>query len=110
MGLVIVPLKKDKLGEWKKWADSLNGDQKQAFDEFNKKHGITRHDAWLAETPEGPVVVALHEGPGADDFMQNVADSQGSFEVDFKEKLMEYHGMDLAGPPPGPMPVKMISS
>ena len=82
----------------------------EIFDEFNKKHGLTRHDAWLAETSEGPVVVALHEGPGADDFMQNVADSQDSFEVDFKEKLMEFHGMDLAGPPPGPMPVKMISS
>lgn len=108
MGLVIVPLKKDKLEEWKNWAKSLNGEQKQEFDEFNKNHGITRHSAWLAETPSGPVVVALHEGPGADSFMQDVAKSNSSFALSFKEKLMEFHGMDLSGPPPGPMPVKMI--
>lgn len=108
MGLVIAPLKKDKLDAWKEWAKLLNGDQSQEFKSFNDKYGITRHDAWLAETPDGPVVVALHEGPGADSFMQNVGESDGSFETEFKEKLMEFHGMDLAGPPPGPMPVKMI--
>jgi len=108
MGLVIAPLKKDKLEAWKKWAGSLSSEQRQAFDDFNKKYGLIRHDAWLAETPNGPVVVALHEGPGAESFMQNVAKSNDDFEVDFKSKLMEYHGMDLSGPPPGPMPVKLI--
>jgi len=108
MGLIIAPLKEDKLEAWKKWAETLSGEKNKAFNEFNKKYGLTRHDAWLAETPDGPVVVALHEGPGADSFMQSVAESDGSFESDFKEKLMEFHGMDLSGPPPGPMPVKMI--
>ncbi|WP_167608833.1 hypothetical protein [Maribellus sediminis] len=108
MGLVIVPLKKDKLDAWKTWAESLNNEQSEEFNSFNKKYGLTRHDAWLAETPEGPVVVALHEGPGAESFMQEVGKSNDSFEASFKEKLMEFHGMDLSGPPPGPMPVKMI--
>jgi hypothetical protein len=110
MGLVIAPLKKDKLGAWKKWAETLKGEKNKMFTDFNKKYGITRHDAWLAETPNGPVVVALHEGPGADDFMQKVAESDGNFETDFKQKLIEFHGMDLSGPLPGPMPVKMIES
>jgi hypothetical protein len=108
MGLVIAPVKEGKLEEWKKWAKSFSGDQKKAFDDFNKKHGLTRHDAWLAETPNGPVVVALHEGPGAETFMMNVAKSTDKFDIDFKEKLAELHGMDLSGPPPGPMPVKVI--
>ena len=108
MGLIIAPLKKDKLDSWKAWAKQLGNEHNQEFNSFNKKYGLTRHDAWLAETPDGPVVVALHEGPGADSFMQKVAESNDSFEVSFKEKLMEFHGMDLSGPPPGPMPVKMI--
>lgn len=85
MGLVIAPIKEGKLEAWKNWAESLSGDQKKSFDEFNKKHGLTRHDAWLAETPNGPVVVALHEGPGAENFMQNVAKSNDSFDVSFKK-------------------------
>jgi len=40
--------------------------------------------------------------------MQNVALSENSFDVSFKEKLKEFHGMDLNGPPPGPMPIKII--
>jgi len=108
MGLVIAPLKKDKLADWRKWAESLSGEQKEAFDDFNRKYGLTRHDAWLSETPMGPVVVALHEGPGSDSFMQDVGKSNDSFELHFKEKLMEFHGMDLNAPPPGPMPEKVI--
>lgn len=110
MGLVIAPIKEGKLEAWKEWAESVNGEQKQVFNEFNKKYGLTRHDAWLAETPNGPVVVALHEGPGAESFMQKVAGSNEGFETEFKNKLMEFHGMDISGPPPGPMPVKLISS
>ncbi|WP_319590605.1 hypothetical protein [uncultured Draconibacterium sp.] len=110
MGIILAPLKKEKLDAWKDWAKSLTGEQNQAFNEFNKKHGLTRHDAWLAETPDGPVVVALHEGPGADNFLQSVASTDGPFENSFKEKVLEFHDMDITAPPPGPAPVKMISS
>nr|WP_319509838.1 hypothetical protein [uncultured Draconibacterium sp.] len=110
MGIILAPLKKDKLDAWKDWAKSLTGEQNEAFNAFNKKHGLTRHDAWLAETPDGPVVVALHEGPGSDKFLQSVASTDGPFENSFKEKVLEFHDMDISAPPPGPAPVKMISS
>ena len=107
MGLVVVPIENNKVEAWKDWAKSLANEKSSEFSDFNKKYGLTRHDAWLAETPGGAVVVALHEGPGADEFMSKIAQSNGSFESYFKEKLKDFHGMNFDGPPP-PMPVKMI--
>ena len=108
MGLVVTPIKADKVEDWKSWCKSMEAEKSQEFKEFNKKYGLTRHDVWFVESPNGPMAVVLHEGPGADSVMQKVAMSQDSFELHFKEKLIEFHGMDLDGPPPGPMPVKVI--
>ncbi|MCY1720580.1 hypothetical protein OU798_09520 [Prolixibacteraceae bacterium Z1-6] len=108
MGLVVVPLKEDKVEAWKSWTKKLAGEKKEAFDDMNKRLGLERHDAWFAETPSGPVVVVLHEGPGAETFMQNVAKSDNSFDVWMKESIEDFHGMKLGAPLPGPMPVKMI--
>ena len=41
--------------------------RKEALQDFNRRYGLTRHAAWLAETPAGTMVVALHQGPGGDD-------------------------------------------
>ena len=107
MGLVVVPIADGKVDAWKGWTKSLSNEKKDEFISFNKKHGLTRHDAWLAETPGGTMVVALHEGPGAEEFMHKVAESDDKFDLYFKEKLKEFHGIEFDSPPP-PMPVKMI--
>ena len=71
-------------------------------------YGLTKHEAWLAETPGGPMVIAIHEGPGSDQLMQKLGPSQQAFDVSFKEMLMEIHGMDITQPPPGPMPERYL--
>ncbi len=108
MGLVLAPIKEEKLQAYKNWIKEIVGEKKEAFDDMNKRHGITRHEVWLAETPAGPMAAVIHEGPGADTFMPNVAKSENSFDIWFKESIKDIHGMDLGAPPPGPMPVKMI--
>jgi len=60
------------------------------------------------ETPNGLMAVVLHEGPGADSFMQNVAVSENKVDIMLKESIAKFHGMDLSVPPPGPMPVKLV--
>lgn len=107
MGVVVVPIPNDKVESWKEWAKSLGSEKSSEFNEFNERYGLTRHNAWLAETPGGTMVVAMHEGPGAEEFLAKVAGSDHSFDLSFKEKLKEFHGMDFDGPPP-PMPVQMI--
>jgi len=107
MGLVVVPVVKGKEEAWKSWAKNLNGEMKKDFDDLNKRHGLTRHDVWAVETPNGLMAAVLHEGPGADSFMQAVAASDHAFDVSMKESIESFHGMNLSAPPPGPMPEKL---
>jgi hypothetical protein len=108
MGLVVAPVFKGKEQQWKNWSLKFKGEMKSEWDDFNKRHELTRHDIWAVETPNGLLAVVLHEGPGADTFMQNVAVSENSVDILFKNSVLEYHGMDISGPPPGPMPVKLL--
>lgn len=108
MGLVVAPVVKGKEEEWKNWSLELKGEMKEKFDDLNKRYGLTRHDIWAVETPNGLLAVVLHEGPGADTFMQKVATSNNQTDVLFKENLGKFHGINLNAPPSGPMPVKLI--
>ncbi len=108
MGLVVTPVVKGKEQEWKNWVNEMKGDMKKDFDDLNNRYGLTRHDVWAVESPNGLMAVVLHEGPGADTFMQKIATSENKTNLLFKESLGKFHGMDLNAPPPGPMPVKLI--
>ncbi len=108
MGLVVAPILKGKEEEWKNWCLKQKGEKKKEFEDLNKRHGLTRHDVWAVETPNGLMAVVLHEGPGADSFMHNIAVSENSVDKQMRESIEKFHGMNLNAPPPGPMPVKLI--
>ena len=108
MGLVVAPIVEGKLDAWKSWIAELKNSRKSDFDDLNKRYGLTRHDVWLVETPDGAMAVVLHEGPGADSFMQKVGHSNQSVDLEMRRNLEEFHGMKLDQPPPGPMPVKLL--
>lgn len=108
MGLVIAPIKDGKVEAWKSWNSDLNGSRKNEFADLNRRYGLTRHEVWFAESPNGPLAVVIHEGPGAESFMQKLTQSDHSFDVWMKQQIESFHDMDLSKPPPGPMPVKMV--
>ena len=110
MGVILAPITEGKLDTWKQWIGEINGARGQELAEFNRRYGLTRHAAWLVETPSGPAVIALHEGPGGDEFMHKIGPSQHQFDLWFKEKLKEIHGIDVTQPPPGPMPELYLDS
>ena len=80
MGLVVAPILEGKLEAWKSWNGELTSSRKNEFDEFNQRYGLSRHDIWLVEAPNGAMAVVLHEGPGADSFMQKLGQSDNSFD------------------------------
>lgn len=110
MGLILAPIQDGKLEAWKEWMAKLQGPRRSELEDFNRRHDLTRHAAWLAETPAGPMVVVLHEGPGADEFMSNLASSDHEFDVWFRKKIKDIHGMDVTQPPPGPLPELVLDS
>lgn len=108
MGLIIVPIKKGKLEDWKNWTQKLQGERKSEFIDLNKRYELTRHSVWLTETNDGPAAIILHEGDGEDSFMPKLSVSNNSFDVWFKESVADIHGMKMDQPPTGPIPEKMI--
>ena len=88
----------------------MNGPRRQELTDFNRRYGLTRHASWLADTPTDPAVVALHQGPGGDEVMPKLGPSQHEFDLWFKDKLKEVHGVDVTQPPPGPLPELYLDS
>jgi hypothetical protein len=110
MSIVLAPIAEGKVDKWRQWANDLQNGRAKEFEAFNSRYGLTRHSAWLVETPNGPVVTALHEGPGADKFMPALSASDNEFDVWFKQNLSECHNIDFNQPPPGSPPELVINS
>ena len=107
MSVILAPILEGKLQAWKDWAKACSGPE---FKDYNSRHGLTRHNAWLAETPAGPMVIVLVEGPGADGLMQKLAASDNEYDRWFRDKIKEVHGMDITQLPPGPLPELYVDS
>jgi len=110
MGVILAPIVEGKLDAWKDWIGELNGPRKAELGEFDRRYNLTKHSAWLAETPMGAFVVVIHEGPGAGEVMGKVGKSDHEFDKWFSGKVLELHGMDVTKPPPGPLPELYLGS
>lgn len=110
MAIVMAPILPGKLEEWQGWMAELNGPKKRLLEDFNKRMGLTRHAAWLTETPTGPVVVAMHEGPGGTEFMQKLGKSTNEFDVWFRKRIENLHGLDFTAPTKIQPPQQVLDS
>ena len=98
-----VPLVPGKEDAWAEFASQLTGARKAEFDDFNARHQITDHRAWLQKNPDGSsLVVVVAEGPGADTFMAEFSTSDNEFDKWFAANVSEAHGFDFSAPPPPP--------
>jgi hypothetical protein len=108
MGLVVAPIVDGKLDAWKSFIkECKSGSKSEEFRDLNQRYKLTRHDIWHAETPAGPMAVVLHEGPGADTFMQDIGQSDNSFDKWMRDQIGEFHNINFNEPPPGPPPQLM---
>jgi len=108
MAGMAVPLLQDKVATWRAWANELQGSRRSEFNEFNQRMGLTEHRAWLTQQPDGPAVVVVHDGPGADGFLEKLGTSDHPFDKWFRDNISECHGVDFSKPLPGPAPESVI--
>lgn len=108
MPALAAPLAADRLADWEGWIGELNGSRKAEFDDMNARHRLTEHRAYLQPAPDGNyLVLAIHEGPGADGFLGNLASSDHEFDHWFMGNVADLHAMDSSAPPP-PMAARKL--
>ena len=108
--VVAAPLLPGQTDAWRQWVAELKGGRAAELADFNTRHGLTRHAAWLQQTPMGDLAIVLLEGPGAEDMMQKVATSDNEFDGWFRDNVETRHGIDFSHLPPLPEPALDVSS
>jgi hypothetical protein len=100
-----VPILPGKADEWKQFAKELQGSHRAEYEASRRRVGLTKEVAVLQRTPMGDFAVIYGETIG-DPVEANRAlgTSAEPFDVWFRQKVMELHGLDLTQPPPGPQP------
>lgn len=97
-----VPLPAENLDDWKAFAMEASGPRRRELEDMNRRHGLTRHAAWLQPEPDGTYgVIVLLEGPRADGFHAAVATSSHAFDRWFTEQVQRIHRIDLSAVVPG---------
>lgn len=101
--VVVMPVLSDKVEDWKQLIADLSGPRSNDFADFNTRYQLTRHRAWLQQNPDGSyLALVLHEGEGASTIMQRLVASEHPFDVEFRNKVGDLHGIDFTQPPPPP--------
>ena len=108
MNAINVPLQKDQVEAWRRWAAECTGPRRKDFADFNRRMGLTEHRAWLDLGPGGPQIIVLHGGPGADTFMKRLATSGHPFDTWFRENITRFHGHDFRQPLDVALPERVI--
>jgi len=108
MAAVAVPVLPNKVEAWKAWVQECKGPRKEEFEDLNRRMGLTAHRVWLMQSPQGAMAIVVHDGPGGDAFMGKLATSDHPFDVWFRERVSEFHGLDFSEPLPGPPPESVL--
>jgi hypothetical protein len=88
--------------------EEVQGPRRAEYEASRKRLGITREAVWHQETPNGTVAVVYLEADDVGAAMQGIGTSQEPFDVWFRERIQEIHGIDLAEPAPPPQQVADI--
>lgn len=98
-----VPILPGKTDAWRAFAAEIVGPRKSQFEQSQKEVHVTAENWYLQQTPHGDMAIIYMEGEDPASALGHISQSQGEFEMWFKEQALEIHGMDLSQPMPGPI-------
>lgn len=108
-GIILTfPILAGKVEAWRRFCQELSGFRRQPYEASRKRLGITCERMALVETPYGSTAVTTLEAPSVDRVLGQIIASGHSFDVWYRERLQEMHGINLAGyeqfSQPAPLP------
>ena len=97
-GIVLTfPILDGKVEAWRRFCQELCGFRRKPYEASRKRLGITRERLALVETTFGATAVTTLEAPDVAQALGQIIISILPFDVWYREKLQELHGVNLAG-------------
>jgi hypothetical protein len=76
--------------------DEMAGERRDEYEAALRQAGLTRHDIWHQETPDGTVAVVYAEGDDPEAGVARFGSSDEPFNAWFRDRMQEVHGVDIS--------------
>lgn len=97
-GIVLTfPILDGKVESWRRFCQELSGSRRKVYEASRQRLGITRERLALVETAFGSTAVTTLEAPDVAQALGEIIASGLPFDVWYRERLQELHGVNLAG-------------
>jgi hypothetical protein len=97
-GIVLTfPILDGKVEAWRRFCQELCGFRRKPYEASRQRLGITRERLALVETAFGATAVTTLEAHDVGQVLGQIISSALPFDVWYREKLKELHGVNLAG-------------
>jgi len=97
-GIVLTfPILDGKVEAWRRFCQELCGFRRKPYEASRQRLGITHERLALVETAFGATAVTTLEAPDVAHALGQIIVSVLPFDVWYREKLQELHGVNLAG-------------
>ena len=98
-----VPILPGQTERWQRFVDALTGEKSNEYKASRARLGV-RERVFFQQTPQGDLVLVTLEGNDPEAAFSRFAEANDTFTQWFLKEVKAIHGLDLAAPPPGPMP------
>ena len=97
-GIVLTfPILDGKVEAWRRFCQELCGFRRMPYEASRQRLGITRERLSLVETAFGATAVTTLEAPDVAQALGQIIASELPFDIWYRDKLQELHGVNLAG-------------
>jgi len=96
-GIVLTfPIVAGKVEAWRRFCQELAGSRRKTYEASRQRLGITLERLALVETAYGSTAVTTLESPDLGRALGQIIASELPFDVWYRERLQELHGVNLA--------------
>lgn len=106
IALAMPPIPAEKYEMWRKTVSGFSDSQE--FDAARRRQGVNWQRVYVQETPAGPMEVLVIDADDPEKTFREIGESQDTFDVWFRDFIMNVYGIDLSQPPPGPLPTQLL--
>ncbi len=97
---LVAPILSGREEEWRRFVQEVTEERLQEYEGLRRRLGIRNESVWLAHTKNGDETAMVYaEAENPERIALALAASEEPFDLWFKERLLEYHGLDLVRVP-----------